>query len=245
MTYQPYTIDGAGRVSRWLITCDHAANTVPEAVNGGDLGLDPADMQRHIAHDIGAKAVSLLLGEMLEAPVICSNFSRLVIDPNRGEDDPTLIMQLYDGTIIPGNRTLDAAERERRLEAYYRPYHKALEDLAARREDTVIVAVHSFAPRLNGRAPRPWEVGILHAPWEERFSRALIERLRAEGDLTVGENEPYPGHLPGDSMDCHALRHGRDNTLIELRQDLIADAAGQRHWAGRLAPILRDVLENM
>lgn len=238
MTYQPYEIIGAGRPSRFLLTCDHATNTVPPAVNDGDLGLPAADMERHIAYDIGAAGVTRHLADLLGAPAILSRFSRLVIDPNRGEDDPTLIMKLYDGTIIPGNRHLDEAERKRRLDAYYRPYDAAYADLAGRRDDTIIVAVHSFTPRLNGRHPRPWHIGILRADWDQRLSQPLLALLRAEEDLCVGENEPYAGHLPGDAVDRHALVPGRPNALIEIRHDLITDPVGQRAWAERLAPML-------
>ena len=243
MTYQPFHIYGAERKSRWLITVDHASNHVPVEINGGDLGLAPEDMQRHIAYDIGALGTSLRLGELLDAAVIASNFSRLVIDPNRGEDDPTLVMHLYDGTIIPANRDIDEAEIERRKQAYYLPYHNALADLAAAREDVIIIAMHSFSPKLNGRAPRPWEIGILHAPQEDRFGIPFIKRLEQEGDLTVGDNEPYAGHLPGDSVDKHAFAHGRLNALIELRHDEIDTEAKQSAWAERLAPILTDVLD--
>lgn len=199
-------------------------------------------MARHIAYDVGIRDTSLRLGELLDAPVICTNFSRLVIDPNRGLDDPTLVMQLYDGTIIPANRDLDEAEIQRRIETLYRPYHTALETLAAAQDDTVVIAMHSFSPKLNGRAPRPWEIGILHAKTQQTFSLALIERLRAEADLTVGHNQPYDGHLPGDAIDQHALQPGRPNTLIELRQDEIGTQAAQHRWAERLAPILTETL---
>jgi predicted N-formylglutamate amidohydrolase len=195
-------------------------------------------MGRHIAYDIGAAGVTRALADLLGAPAILSRFSRLVIDPNRGEDDPTLIMRLYDGTIVPGNRHIGEAERERRLGTYYRPYHAAYADLAARRADTIIVAIHSFTPRLNGRAPRPWHVGILHARGDQRLTRPLLDLLRAEPDLCVGENQPYAGHLPGDAIDRHALGPGRPNALIELRQDLIAGEDGQRAWAERLARLL-------
>jgi predicted N-formylglutamate amidohydrolase len=195
-------------------------------------------MGRHIAYDIGAAGVTRALADLLGAPAILSRFSRLVIDPNRGEDDPTLIMRLYDGTIVPGNRHIGEPERERRLETYYRPYHAAYTDLAARRADTIVVAIHSFTPRLNGRAPRPWHVGILHARGDQRLSRPLLDLLRAEPDLCVGENQPYAGHLPGDAIDRHALGPGRPNALIELRQDLIAGEDGQRAWAERLARLL-------
>lgn len=241
MTYEPYSIIGADRPSRWLITCDHASNHVPDEINGGDLGLAPEDMERHIAYDIGAAGVSLRLGELLDAPVILSNFSRLVIDPNRGEDDPTLMMKLYDGTIIPANRHIEPSEAERRLDAYYRPYHEAVARLAARQDDTVYVAMHSFSPKLNGRTPRPWEIGILHVD-DKAFASRLIQRLEAEGDLTVGDNEPYAGHLPGDSVDRHALAHDRVNALIELRHDEIDTPDKQARWGERLAPIFADVL---
>ncbi|WGW04988.1 N-formylglutamate amidohydrolase [Tropicibacter oceani] len=240
MTYTPYHIDGEDRDSPWLITCDHAANTVPPDL-GGTLGLPDADMARHIAYDPGAAGVSLALGRALGAPVLLSNFSRLVIDPNRGEDDPTLLMKLYDGSVIPANRDADAAEKERRLNAYYRPYHDAYARLAGRRKDTVIVAVHSFTRQLRARPSRPWHIGILHS-YDRRLSDPLIALLEAEPDLTVGRNEPYSGHLPGDAIDRHALHHGRNNTLIELRNDLIDSQAAQAHWGERLAPLLQQAL---
>jgi predicted N-formylglutamate amidohydrolase len=239
---KPFEILGAQCCTRWLISCDHASNRVPDAVNGGDLGLLAADMGRHIAYDIGAAGVTRHLAALLDARAILSRFSRLVIDPNRGEDDPTLMMRVYDGTIIPGNRHADATEIDRRLSTYYRPYHAAYAQLAARRDDTIVVAVHSFTPRLNSRAPRPWHIGLLFAD-DQRLSRPLLARLRAEPDLCVGANEPYAGHLPGDAVDRHALQTGRPNVLLEIRQDLIEDAAGQREWARRLAPMLQDVME--
>ncbi len=237
MTYAPFRIEGAERPARWLITCDHASNTVPPFVNGGTLGLSGEDMARHIAYDVGADGLASALAEHLNAPAIFAHFSRLVIDPNRGEDDPTLLMKLYDGTIIPGNRHADEAEREMRLDACYRPYHFALAELAARRDDTVIVSVHSFTPQFRGRPPRPWHVGILYAE-DERLTRPLITRLKQESDLIIGENEPYTGALEGDAIDRHAIAHGRPNALIELRNDLIEASHDQRAWAARLAPIL-------
>ena len=238
MTGQAYQIHGEMRRSRWLVTCDHASNQVPDWVAGGDLGIAAADMARHIAWDVGAAGVAAALAERLDAPCILSDFSRLVIDPNRGEDDPTLVMKLYDGTIIPANRHIDGAGIEDRLNRLHRPYHAALARLAARRDDTVILAVHSFTPCLRGRAPRPWAVGVLYAPQDTRLSLPLLRHLQAEPDLCVGENQPYNGHLPGDSIDRHALQPGRQHTMIEVRNDLIGDAAGQVEWADRLAPHL-------
>lgn len=232
-----FEIIGEDRPGRWLVTCDHASNRVPDAF-GGTLGLPESDMARHIAWDPGAAGVAQALARRLNSPAILTRFSRLVIDPNRGEDDPTLVMRLYDGTIIPGNRHADAVEVERRLDALYRPYHAAYERLASRRTDRVILAVHSFTPCLKGRAPRPWHVGVLYSHQDERLSRSLISGLERLPGLVVGDNEPYSGHLPGDAIDQHALRVGRHNTLIELRQDLIATPEHQNMWADRLAPVL-------
>lgn len=243
MTQDAVEIIGEGRGSRWLITCDHASNRVPEAVCGGDLGVPDEDMARHIAWDVGAGGVTRDLALLMDAPAVLSTVSRLVIDPNRGEHDPTLMMKLYDGTIVPGNRHADAAEVERRLALYHRPYHAALARLAGRRADTVICAIHSFTPSLKGRPMRPWQVGVLYSHIDDRLAKPLINRLRGERDLCVGDNEPYSGHLPGDAIDLHALRPGRPNVLIEVRNDLIADAEGQAAWAARLAPILVQALD--
>lgn len=244
MTYEPFFIEGQTRGSRWLITCDHASNLVPPFVNGGSLGVAPADMARHIAYDIGAAGVARALGKALDAPVIGSNFSRLVIDPNRGEDDPTLVMKLYDGTIIPGNRHVDAAEVEGRLNRMHRPYHTALAQIAARRDDTVIVSIHSFTKQLRARPARPWHLALLSAA-DRRLAEPLLRSLRAEADLCVGDNEPYTGHLPGDAIARHAIAHERPNILIELRNDLIADADAQAAWATRLAPHLTAALDHI
>lgn len=245
MTRAAFEIHGAERPGRWLVTCDHATNHVPGFVNGGDLGIAPGDMARHIAYDVGARGLALALAAALDSPCITSDFSRLVIDPNRGEDDPTLLMKLYDGTIIPANRHAGPAELEHRLETLYRPYHRAYAELAARRPDTVICAIHSFTPQLQGRAPRPWQVGILYSHLDQRLSRPLLALLGAEPDLCIGDNQPYSGHLPGDAIDRHALQPGRHNTLIELRNDLIVTPEQQSAWARRLAPLLTRALSSL
>lgn len=240
-----FHIIGADRPGRFLVTCDHASNRVPPDVCGGDLGVDPQDMARHIAWDVGARGLAEALALLLDSPMVCSDFSRLVIDPNRGEEDPTLVMKLYDGTIIPGNRHVGPVEVERRLATLYRPYHDAIATLAARRQDTVIVAIHSFTPCLRGRAPRPWHVGVLYSDDDDRLSRSLIVRLSDQTDLCIGDNEPYAGALPGDAIDRHALKMGRHNTLIELRNDLIGDAAAQVAWAARLAQALTTAMQGL
>lgn len=237
-------VNGAGRAPI-LVLCDHATNRVPPSVAGGDLGLPAAEMERHIAYDIGARGVALGLARRLGAPALLTRFSRLVIDPNRGEYDPTLLMRLYDGTIIPGNRHADQAERERRLDAWHRPYHQAItaeiDAMIADGREPALISIHSFTPRLRARPSRPWHVGVL---WDRdrRMAEPLIARLEAEGDIAVGDNEPYRGALEGDTMFRHGTMRGLRHVLIELRQDLIAAEAEQEAWAARLAPILGDIV---
>ncbi len=229
-----------------LLLCDHASNAVPPRVAGGELGLPAADMARHIAYDIGVRGVTLELARLLDAPAILSRFSRLVIDPNRSEDDPTLVMRLYDGAIVPANRRITPDEVERRLAGWHRPYHgaidAAIEARLARDRPPSLVAIHSFTPRLNGRAPRPWHVGVL---WrrDDRLAAPLLSRLRAEPDLCVGDNQPYSGQLEGDTLSRHGTRRGLPHVLIELRHDLIATEADQRLWAARLAPMLSEATD--
>lgn len=234
----------AGRPGeRVLLLCDHASNAVPDLVAGG-LGLPEAEMRRHIAYDIGARGVTLELARRLGAEALLTRFSRLVIDPNRGEDDPTLVMRLYDGTVVPGNRHATPAEVEARLARLHRPYHQAveaaLERILAGGRTPAIVSMHSFTPRLKGRPPRPWQVGVL---WHRdgRLARPLIARLRDEG-LTVGDNEPYSGELEGDTLSRHGTARALPHVLIEIRQDLIGSPEGEAAWAARLAPVIRDVI---
>lgn len=240
MESSAYQVHGATRRGRWLITCDHATNHVPCWVNGGDLGLEAREMSRHIAYDPGALVVARYLSRALDGPLVQSQFSRLVIDPNRGEDDPTLIMKLYDGTVIPANRHVDQMQKAERIARLYRPYHAAIAELAP---DRVICAVHSFTPQLRGRPPRPWQVAVLSDPRDRRLADPLLAALRAQ-ELCVGDNEPYSGHLRGDSLDRHGLQQNRPSVLIELRQDLITTPQAQKSWAALLAPCLTQALHN-
>lgn len=237
----PFAVEGMARCRDWVVLCDHATNRVPPCVGGGSLGLSGADMARHIAWDVGALGVARALAELLDAPLVYSRFSRLVIDPNRGEDDPTLVMRLYDGSIIPANRHVDEAEIARRLARFHRPYHAAVAEVLTARPEAAIVSVHSFTRQLAGRPPRPWHVGVLSSH-DRRLADPLLDLLRGEPDFCVGDNEPYSGHLPGDTMDRHALRAGRLHALIELRNDLIGEPSAQAGWAARLAPHLQAAL---
>ncbi len=225
-----------------VVICDHASNAIPPDM--ADLGLPPRQLERHIAYDIGAAAVTRALARALGAPAVLSTFSRLVIDPNRGQDDPTLVMKLSDGAIVPGNARADHAEVEHRLARFYRPYDRAvgeaMEQALACGHPPVLVSIHSFTPAWKGR-PRPWHVAVL---WDRdpRLPLPLIEALRAEGDLVVGSNEPYDGALAGDTVFRHATTRGLSNALIEVRQDLITREEDARDWGIRLARILAPLL---
>lgn len=237
--FAPFEVIEGDRSLGIVLLADHARRALPEEY--GDLGLPPAEFQRHIAYDIGVEAVTRRLAELTGAPAVIAGFSRLLIDPNRGEDDPTLIRQLYDGTVVPGNYPMAPQERERRLDRFYRPYHDAVGAMVASVAEAsgaapFIFSVHSFTPVMQGRA-RPWHAGVL---WDldDRVARPLIEMLAEDPQIVVGDNEPYDGALRGDTMYSHAIVNGFAHALLEIRQDLIADDAGADAWATRLAPIV-------
>ena len=228
-----------------LLLCDHASNALPERY--GDLGLDGGQLSRHIAYDIGAAWVTRRLAEKLGAPALLTTYSRLLIDPNRGGDDPTLVMRYSDGAIVPGNARADAAEIERRRTLYWRPYREAITGQIAAMQTAgkapMVVSVHSFTPIWRGH-PRPWKFGVL---WDmdPRLPQALRKgaqthlHFRAE---EIGDNEPYDGALEGDTLDACATPLGLSNALIEIRQDLIDTSANAFAFADRLAEALRTPL---
>lgn len=228
-----------------LLLCDHAANAMPPEL--GSLGLPPEQLERHIAYDIGAAEMTRALAAALGAPAVLSHFSRLLIDPNRGLDDPTLVMRLSDGALVPGNRHLDEAGVAERITRFYAPYDSAIaaaiERALAAGHPPAIVSMHSFTPFWK-QAARPWHIGVL---WDDpgALAKLLIAALREEEDLVVGDNEPYSGGLPGDTIDRHATRRGLPDALIEVRQDLIATAPTARAWGLRLAGILPGCLAQL
>ena len=238
----PFTVVNPNGDPGILLVCDHASNHVPPEYAG--LGLPAGEFERHIAWDIGAAECTLALARQLNAPAVLAGFSRLLIDPNRGTDDPTLVMKLSDGAIIPGNRHLDGAGIARRIARFYQPYHNAIAARieAARKSGAVcaLISLHSFTPVFHGRK-RPWHVGVL---WDKdaRIAKPLLAALMAERDLCVGDNLPYSGELIGDSMYRHGTSNGLPHVLIELRQDLIDSSAGAEAWAARLAAVLRPIL---
>ncbi len=244
---EPATAEAVVRLGGQLETgliflCDHAENTLPEGY--GTLGLIPSELERHIGYDIGARGVTERLAAEFGAPAVLTRFSRLLIDCNRGEDDPTLIMRLSDGAIVPGNRVLTPAERTKRIEQYYRPYHQEIERLIDRALGRgiapVLFSVHSFTPAWRG-VPRPWHAGLL---WDKdpRLAVPLLRELRTDPNLVVGDNEPYTGKLKGDCLWRHGTSRGLAHVIVEVRQDLIASARGQEEWAKRLSDSLHRVL---
>lgn len=241
--FESFTRVDGNQAAGLILLCDHARNALPPEY--GALGLPPGEFERHIAYDIGAEGVTRGLAARLGAPALLTGYSRLLIDPNRGLDDPTLIMKLSDGAIVPGNRNIDAAERQLRIERYHRPYHTAItseiDSLLAARIRPILVSIHSFTPAWKGN-PRPWHAGIL---WDRdgRLPRLFLEGLRADNSLIVGDNEPYHGALEGDTLNTHGTRRGLAHALIEIRQDLIAGQSGVDEWVARLALIMEPVMK--
>jgi len=235
-------IAGAAR-SGLLFLCDHASNTLPP----GGLGLDAAVLATHITYDIGAASVTRALASAYGAPAFLGCWSRLLIDLNRGPGDPTLVMKLSDGSIIPGNRDVDAAEVARRLALWHAPYHAAIDaelDQMGRQiaQGGILISIHSFTPTWKGRK-RPWEVGVLYDR-DTRLADPLMAQL-AQAGFRVGDNEPYSGALEGDTLWRHGTRRGLPHVLIEIRQDLIGSEDAALAFACRMKPILDAALSQL
>ena len=226
--------------SRFLLTADHAGRAIPRAL--GDLGVSAAEMERHIAWDIGIAGVTRGLSALLDAPAVLQVYSRLVVDCNRKPDVASAFPEVSEATEIPGNKAWDAPAKEARRRAIFEPYHAATEARITARERPVYVAMHSFTPVYMAQA-RPMHVAVLYNR-SPRLSLALAGLLRGEGGLMVGENAPY--RLTDESdygLPVHAEARGLDYLEIEIRQDLIANEAGQDEWAERLARLLPRALE--
>jgi predicted N-formylglutamate amidohydrolase len=225
-----------------LLLCDHASPAFPAGL--GDLGLDAGQRRLHIAWDIGAADVTRRLAAQLDVAAVLSGYSRLVIDCNRQLDDPTSIPQESDGVGVPGNRGLTKVKRTQRADSCFWPYQRAITGwLETRRgvgDPPIVVSVHSFTPVMDG-FERPWHIGIL-ANRDRRVAQPLIDALRRDPAITVGDNEPYDGrHGRGYGMMVHGEGTGLPFALIEMRQDLIDTHHGAEDWAGRLAPILGEI----
>jgi predicted N-formylglutamate amidohydrolase len=228
-----------------LFVCDHAGRAIPAAL--ARLGLDEAALARHIAWDIGIADLTRGLAERFDAPVVLSNYCRLVIDCNRRLEHPTSIPPVSDRVTVPANQELTPAQRQARIDACFWPYHNEIERVLAgferRKVVPVFISMHSFTPIFQG-FERPWHIGIL---WnrDARISVPLIAALREEPELIVGDNEPYTGrnNRHGYSIPFHAENRGLAHTLLEVRQDLIDTRHGVAEWVDRLERAFRKVLD--
>jgi predicted N-formylglutamate amidohydrolase len=234
----PFTVHHADGDSPFLLIADHAGQRVPRALS--ELGLPQAELDRHIGWDIGIEGTTRLLARLLDAFAITQTYSRLVIDCNRPLTSPTSIVTSSDGTLMPGNQDLDDEARQARASEIFAPYHARIEaELDARAaagRPTILIAMHSFTPRMNG-FERPWHAGVLYNR-DARFAHALRDALQVDG-LVVGNNEPYAVSETSDyAVPVHAEARGLLHVELEIRQDLIADEAGQHAWAQRLAQLL-------
>jgi predicted N-formylglutamate amidohydrolase len=239
----PATVTNEAGRSPLVIVADHAGNYLPRRLQ--KLGLGQAELERHIAWDIGVGAVCRLMGEALDAVVISQNYSRLAIDSNRMPGSETSIVETSERTTVPGNIGLSRAQMEARVREIFQPYHDAIAAELDRRRHaglpTVLIAMHSFTPVFMGIA-RPWQVGVLYNR-DPRFAHILLDLLRGEPNggrgLAVGDNEPYTVTDATDyTIPIHGERRHLLHVAIEIRQDLIADETGQRRWADLLARLL-------
>lgn len=220
-----------------VLICDHASNRIPRQL--GDLGLDARHLSDHIAWDPGAAEVARRLSERLDAPLVLSGYSRLVIDCNRQLHVPQSIPEQSAGVTVPGNLKLSAQECQRRIERLFRPYHDAVDRLLDARagRTTVLLSIHSFTPDLNGEA-RPWHVGV--SPGRDRRLADLMREALSDGPSLVGDNQPYPIDPRNDySIPMHGDGRGLAGVMIEIRQDRIGTDAGAQAWATRLEAAYR------
>jgi predicted N-formylglutamate amidohydrolase len=240
--FEPIEIISGQDENALLLLADHAMAHVPQEYD--QLGLPEHELKRHIAYDIGVEGVVRHLAHLLRAHAVMARFSRLLIDPNRGTDDPTLIRQLYDGTIITANYPLSEGERCIRIEKFYHPFRRAVQEYANYCEEKakiacLMISIHSFTP-IMGTKPRPWHIGLL---WDkdDRVYKKLHALLSEDKNLIIGNNQPYDGALKGDTLYETATKQGRAHILIEIRQDLITTQVQQTAWAEKLAPMIHKI----
>jgi predicted N-formylglutamate amidohydrolase len=225
-----------------LVIADHASNQVPPGV---DLGIDPALLWTHIAVDIGTADFSEALAAALDASAIIACVSRLAVDCNREPDVPGVVPVASDGHVIPGNLALTPVERALRIDAIHIPYHAAIETQLCDNRPGLIISVHSFTPQLATRPheARPWPIGILYNR-DDRAACLALDWL-AERGINAGDNEPYSGRDLNYTMNRHAEANGIAYLGIELRQDLISNAAGQARWLPVIVALVCAVVEGL
>ncbi len=231
-----------------VLLCEHASNHIP--LEFDSLGLPAHDLTRHIAWDIGVADLARQLSAALDAPLFLSGYSRLLIDCNRPIGVPTSIPEMSETTPIPGNLELTAQQRQSRAERFWHPFQNAISaHLDARQaagRPTLVIGVHSFTPVFKGFV-RPWHAGILYEPHIEAGdpSRVLGADLLAalkDANVAIEANQPYQISDSSDhTVPVHGRARGLPACLIEIRQDLLADAAGIESWTKRLIPALAQI----
>jgi len=241
----PFTVRRAQGSSPFLLLCDHAGRRIPQKLGG--LGISEVELNRHIGWDIGALAVSEQLSDKLDATLISQTWSRLVIDCNRPPSVESAFPVISEATPIPGNQGLSDEDKAIRRREIFDPYHTEIRQLIEQRrqrgQPTCIIAMHSFTPVFLD-VPRPWHIGLLYHRLKA-YPQALLAQLRTQPNWVVGDNQPYSVSDATDyAIPQHAERNGLPSVAIEIRQDLIADAAGQAEWAESLAPLLQAAWQN-
>ena len=226
-----------------LIVCDHASRAFPSRLHR--LGLAELPTWQHMAWDIGAGELSRGLAEALDAPAVLAGYSRLVVDCNRQPGDPEAFREMSDGCVIPGNRSLGERDRQVRLANLFDPYHECIAAMLAgfRARGTIplVIAVHTFTPSMAGQ-DRPWHIGVL---WDKDEANAgrLLQGLRAEPGIVVGDNQPYSGKHPSDyTIDHHAEQAGLPHVCIEVRQDQFESPASTERWVRLLSRLIGGML---
>jgi predicted N-formylglutamate amidohydrolase len=235
--------DGSGP---FVIVCDHASNHIPREFGG--LGLETSDLTRHIAWDPGALGVAKVMSDNLNAPLVRSLASRLLIDCNRPLDAHDLIASVSEVTQIPGNDNLSEAQRQERVQRFYEPFHASIETVItpcfARGNRPGFIAMHSFNPTYRG-VQRPWEIGIIHDE-DSQWGLGIVERLRIETGYTVGVNEPYsPRDRVYHTLERHARSRGLPAVMIEIRNDEIISEKQQVLWGEMLSRVAKSAFEEL
>ncbi|NNE06749.1 MAG: hypothetical protein HKN15_13590 [Xanthomonadales bacterium] len=241
----PYSVYNPGGKAPILLVCDHASNAFPAAMH--QLGLADWVLEKHVAIDIGAARVTRHIADLLDAPAVLAGYSRLIVDPNRQLHDVSAFIQVSDGIAVPGNLDLDETEKQERVDSFFLPYHDAISEQLRKFEQRDIVpafiSIHTCTPVFNN-VVRHCHIGVM---WDqdERIPVPLINRLRENPELSVGDNEPYSGRHPHDfTIDHHAESKGLPCVGIEVRQDLVTSDEGARKWGGILAEAFEDVLQD-
>lgn len=236
-----WTVDNPHGTGHAVVVCDHATNRIPRRLNW--LGLGAATLASHIAWDPGALQVAHRLAQLLDATLVASGYSRLVIDCNRPLGSDELIAASSAGVVIPGNQGIDARQRQLRISELFAPYHRAIADVldhrAAAGRPSLILSIHSFTPVLNGER-RPWEVGFAYGS-DSRLALRLIEVAQTGGQHVIGHNQPYSVETAYDhTVPVHGEQRGLPHVLVEIRQDLLTTTGACAAWAAWLAAVYQE-----